>query len=569
MNAERRGFFVRFSGILIALLLMLLPLLLFAPVVFGPKTLIPADALFLFEPFRSAAAELGVSVPQNPLLADLILENYVWKRFLLQALQNRELPLWDPYIFAGHPFLANGQHSGLYPLSIVFYVLPLWRAYGVFTWLQLGLAGVWMYLFARTLGAGRLGSLIAGITFQFSGFMVVSVVHPMIVAGASWLPFILAMVERVFQRWPALGGRPARLPWAVLGAIGLGCQMLAGHAENTYFVLLVTGAYILWRVVYPHPFSSAPLSLSRSAGEGKGVAHRAGSRYEGRLRPLLWLALMLAIGLALGAVQFIPLYEVASLGFRGAQAAPTLEQVLGWAYPPRRLITFLIPNFFGNPAHHTYFDLFQWQNVPFTVNAEGQPILSPDWDVKNYVEGGAYLGLLPLFLATFTVLRVVYSVVRRRRSPAPLLLCTFFILLALFSLACIFGTPVYALVYALPYLHQSHSPFRWVFPLTLSVAVLAAFGADILQQEVGGRVGEGRRPAPAASAAKQAGRPERPIPNRRNGLLRLLLLDASPSAATVLAALAFWGGLFTLVGLALSRIFFARIEPLVELSLIH
>ncbi|MCX8066298.1 MAG: flippase, partial [Anaerolineae bacterium] len=197
-------------------------------------------------------------------------------------------------------------------------------------------------------------------------------------------------------------------------------------------------------------------------------------------------------------------------------------------------------------------------------NAEGQPILSPDWDVKNYVEGGAYLGLLPLFLAALTVWRVTYSVVRRRRSPAPLLPCMFFTLLALFSLACIFGTPVYALVYILPYLHQSHSPFRWVFPLTLSVAALAAFGADVLQQEVRGRVGEGRRPAPAASAAKQGGRPERPISNRRSGLLRLLLLDASPSAVTVLAALAFWGGLFTLVGLAFSRVFFARIEPLVE-----
>ncbi|RME32529.1 MAG: flippase, partial [Thermoflexia bacterium] len=46
--------------------------------------------------------------------------------------------------------------------------------------------------------------------------------------------------------------------------------------------------------------------------------------------------------------------------------------------------------------------------------------------------------------------------------------------------------------------------------------------------------------------------------------LRLLLLDAAPSAATVLAALAFWGGLITLVGLAASRIFFPRIEPLVE-----
>jgi O-antigen/teichoic acid export membrane protein len=554
MNTEKRGF--SFSGSLSVLLLMLLPLLLFAPVVFGPKTLIPADALFLFEPFRSAATDLGVTVPQNPLLADLILENYVWKRLLLQALHNRELPLWDPYIFAGHPFLANGQHSGLYPLSIVFYLLPLWRAYGVFTWLQLGLAGVWMYLFARTLGAGRLGSLIAGITYQFSGFMVVSVVHPMIVAGASWLPFILAMVERVVQQRPALGGRPASLPWALLGALGLGCQMLAGHAENTYFVLLVTGAYIVWRVVLgPHPHPRTP-SPSPAGGRGGGGQGGGG---EGRLRPLLWLALMLALGLALGAVQFIPLYEVASLGFRGAQAAPTLQQVLGWAYPPRRLIAFLIPNFFGNPAHHAYFDLFQGRTVPFTVNAEGQPILSPDWDVKNYVEGGAYLGLLPLFLAALATLRFTFSVFRRRRpasSPFPPAPCLFFILLALFSLACIFGTPVYALVYALPYLHQSHSPFRWVFPLTLSVAVLAALGTDALQQE--------HRDSPQRAQRAQRLKKFFSASSAPSAMTRLLLLDASPSAATVLAALAFWGGLLTLVGLAASRIFFARIEPLVE-----
>ena len=112
----------------IVALLLSLPLLLFAPVVFGPKTLLPADILFQFQPYRAAASQLNVPYPHNHLLADLILENYVWKRFLVEALHTRELPLWDPYLFAGHPFLANGQHSGLYPLSLVFYVLPLWRA---------------------------------------------------------------------------------------------------------------------------------------------------------------------------------------------------------------------------------------------------------------------------------------------------------------------------------------------------------------------------------------------------------------------------------------------------------
>ncbi|MBU0702658.1 MAG: hypothetical protein KKC18_02180, partial [Chloroflexi bacterium] len=307
----------------IIVLLLLLPLLLFAPVVLGHKTLLPADSLFTSEPYLAAADGLGVAAPHNHLIADLILQNYAWKQFLVEAIHNQELPLWDPYIFAGHPFLANGQHSALYPLSLVFYVLPLWRAYGVFAWLQLGLAGIFAYLFARVLGIRRLGGLIAGITFQFSGFMVVSsAAHSMIIAAASWLPFILAMVELVVQQRPALGQRPATLPWALLGALGLGCQMLAGHVENTYFVLLVTGAYALWRLI------------------GESASRRFRDWFVGSRRALMWLALMVALGLALGAVQFVPLYEVVDGSFRSGEAAASLQQVLGWAYPWRRLVTF-------------------------------------------------------------------------------------------------------------------------------------------------------------------------------------------------------------------------------------
>ena len=500
------------------ILLLLLPLLLFAPVALGHKTLLPADNLFLNEPYRSAAAEMEVGYPHNHLVSDMILENYPWKRLILDAIHDRELPLWDPYIFAGHPFLANGQHSALYPLSLVFYVLPLWRAYGIFAWLQLGLAGIFAYLFARVLGVRRLGGLVTGITFQFSGFMIVSAAaHPMIIAGASWLPFILAMVELIVQQRPALGHRPATLPWALLGALGLGCQMLAGHAENTYFVLLVTGAYALWRI------------------SGEAVKRPAGAR-----RAAAWLALMIVLGLALGAVQFLPLYEVVNGSFRSGEAAASLSQVLGWAYPPRRLITFAVPNFFGNPAHHDYFDLFTLRWTPAQVFDDGQYI---DWGMKNYVEGGAYLGLLPLFLVVLAILHLTFDASRFKFHISRLISpVSFFALLSLFSLGCIFGTPLYALVYALPGLEQSHSPFRWVFPLTLSVAILAGFGIQAITD--------------SRNRYLQSSNSQSPTHN-------LFLLKTAFSAESLLAALAFWGGAVTLAGLALSRVFFARIEPLV------
>ncbi|MEK7278731.1 MAG: hypothetical protein AAB427_15375, partial [Chloroflexota bacterium] len=86
----------------------------------------------------------------------------------------------------------------------------------------------------------------------------------------------------------------------------------------------------------------------------------------------------------------------------------TLEQVRAWGYPPRHLLAFFIPNVFGNPAHHGYFDLFIRQWVPATVNALGQPITKIDWGIKNYVEGGAYVGILPMLLAAFGILSIFH-----------------------------------------------------------------------------------------------------------------------------------------------------------------
>ena len=571
----------------IPLLLLLLPLLLFGSVAWGSKTLLPADILYSFEPYRAAAEDFGISYPQNHLLADLILQNYPWKRFLTEAFHNGQLPLWDPYTFAGHPFLANGQHSSLYPLSIIYYVLPLWRAYGVFTWLQLGLAGAFAYLFARVLGVGGLGGLVAGITFQFSGFMIVSIVHPMIIAGASWLPFILAMVELVVQQRPALGGRPASLPWTLLGAAGLGCQILAGHAENTYFVLVVTALYAAWRIggtalanlpgLARFPARASAPGRSSAAAEHSLSEPMSGAP-EGRreavqsiIRPTLWIGLMVALGLTLGAVQLIPLYEVVSTSFRGGEEAASLKQVLSWAYPPRRLITFAVPNFFGNPSHHALFDLFSWRQIPALEHDDGQYVY---WGIKNYVEGGAYLGLLPLLLSVLAVVswgaRRLTSLKTRLPSRAvkrvkPKVGGTaeqaipFFTLLSLFSLGCMFGTPLYAIVYALPFLKQSHSPFRWVFPLTVSVAVLAGFGIEVVQR----KRGRDQEPEDKTAVTEEAQRSEE-SETPGGQLASLFLLGADRSFVSSLAGLAFWGGLVTLAGLILSRVFFAQIEPLVE-----
>src|SRR5690606_36014581 len=98
-----------------------------------------------------------------------------------------------------------------------------------------------------------------------------------------------------------------------------------------------------------------------------------------------------------------------------------------------------------------------------------------------------------------------------------------FAVLAIFALTLMFGLPTYAVFYYLfPGINQLHSPFRWVFALTLSVAVLAGFGMDDLLR------GERRKLARGFGIA---------------------LLGV--------------GGL-TLLGLIASRLFYPQIEPLLD-----
>ncbi|MCL5996389.1 MAG: YfhO family protein [Chloroflexi bacterium] len=228
----------RIATLLCVAFLLVLPLTLFLSVTFGHATLLPADNLFAWQPFRSLAASFGVSQPQNGLLSDLILENYPWKRFIIDSIRQGELPLWNPYLFGGIPFLAAGQHSALYPFSILYYLLPLDKAYGWFTVLNLGLAGIFFFIFMRTLGLSRASSTLAGVAYQLSGFMIVSVVFPMIIAAAAWLPLILTMVELVIRQQKALRGQPERAheppaesPARPAGQRTLGIHRGAGHHD--------------------------------------------------------------------------------------------------------------------------------------------------------------------------------------------------------------------------------------------------------------------------------------------------------------------------------------------------
>jgi O-antigen/teichoic acid export membrane protein len=331
-----------------------------------------------------------------------------------------------------------------------------------------------MYTFGRVLRLHRAAALFAGVGYMFSGFLIVSVVFTMFIAAVPWLPALLAVIELIIRKQESKGtGHYSPIPYVAVGAAIVGMVALAGHPELVYYTLLVAGGYTLVRLI-------ATWRLLGRLPDPAGRTRRM-------LELALWLLALVALGLALGAAQLLPLAELLPLNFR--QGSASLDQVRGWAWPSRHVLTFALPDIFGNPSHHFWFDPWQRQWVQATVDAQGRAVDTIDWGIKNYVEGGNYLGIATWLLAAVAVGTTAGRLFGKRRSAAEWLEqpglrpvhVGFFVGLALLSLLFAFGTPLYALLfYGLPGWNQLHSPFRWVFPFTLSTVMVAGGGLDLL-----------------------------------------------------------------------------------------
>ncbi|MGI8912235.1 MAG: YfhO family protein, partial [Chloroflexota bacterium] len=429
------------------LVLLLLPCLFFWPALIGRAVLLPLDNLLFMQPWRSLlpGVDPGFTTPHNALIGDMIVQNLGWKRFLADQLRHGHLPLWNPDMLGGAPFLAAGQYQALYPLGTFFLLLPPAWAYGPYTAFHLGLAGVFTFGFLRLIGERRPGALVGAVTFAFCGSLVTSVLWPQMIGGMIWLPAVLACVEL------ALRAGPIRLLAVVGGALAIALQILAGHLEISFYVLFTTAAYAAWRL--------APLFWRRT---WRGGVTQAGL-----------LLLMGVLGIGLADAQLLPFVEAISRNFRDGSA--TLADVRGWALPLRQVVTYVVPDFFGNPAQHQYLDLFSGQVVPVGLTADGAPTSPPQtafWGIKNYVEAASYVGILPLLLAPL-------GLFGRRNRPS-----TFFGAAMVVALLLTFGTPLYGVLFRLvPGFGQIHTAFRWVYVNSFAVAVLAAMGTNWLLEQ--------------------------------------------------------------------------------------
>lgn len=410
--------------ILIFLFLLLISLAFFHKSVFEGKVLLPLDTAFNTDVLWKDARPSDFAGAQNGLLTDVVTLFYPWKYVARQAILAGEMPLWDPYSFCGHPLLADYQSAVFYPINFLFYLLPLEQAFAATAVLRLLVAMTFTFLLGRELGLTRCGAVLAAVAFALSSPMVAWQNFP-IGSAFIWLPAILWLSER------ALRLRQAR--YTVLTGLVLGIQFLAGHPETSAHMLLLWGLCLLWRGI----------PQARQNGWKSTTAHL-----------LKFVALAMALGLALAAVEILPfletLYHSVELIAKGSRS-PSIQLWASGAWLLwTTLITLIFPDFYGNPVlGHNRF----W------------------FPLSNYNEMTIYFGLLPLFLALLGV-AAWRSDWRSRLFTAA----------AILALGVALQFPVLVALDRLPPLNMvSNSRLRLVF--VFACALLAGLGADRLRRD--------------------------------------------------------------------------------------
>lgn len=191
-----------------------------------------------------------------------------------------KVPLWNPYIGDGRPFLADGQSAVFSVFSIPSYILPFWKSLAVVAILKLFIAAFGTYLLARTLGLRFGGALLSGLVFAFGTFFVVWLAWPLSSVFA-FIPWALMLTELLIRR-------PGRLTVAGLAAV-IGIQFLSGHPESSFHLVFTTIVFFIFRAL---------LHRHRQKGDLRSL-----------VRPALAFTISLLSGVALAALMLIPFAE--------------------------------------------------------------------------------------------------------------------------------------------------------------------------------------------------------------------------------------------------------------------
>ena len=292
-------------------LIVLFTAAFFAPELFGGRIAATAN-MARWYPWRSDATAAQIAAPShNP---DCNLSYYPRRAVLHDAWRSKELPLWNPYAFAGAPFLADVQAGVFYPPNWVLAPFDPRHQLGVFLFLHAAWGGLGLFVLVRRAGVSPAIAALAGCAFALNGYFAKHFGQPPFLATAAWVPWLLAAALAARDRPTARGAAALGVTAALL--------FLAGQPQTAAHAALAVALVLAVREV-----------ASPALG---GPRMRAAAAFAGGV----------ALAGLVAAVQLLPTADLAS---RSARAELPYETIVSGAFHPVDAVRLVVEEFFGSP----------------------------------------------------------------------------------------------------------------------------------------------------------------------------------------------------------------------------
>jgi len=267
-----------------------------------------------------------VPFPKGSEFTDLLISHYPNGHFLRRSiLEQHVIPLWNPGILSGAPFLEN-------PLS-GFWYLPGWLAliwdspasWFLLETIHLVWGGLGMYLFLRRKGCSKGASILGGITFELMPKVIAHLAagHVSLVFAISWTPWLL--LAEIQSKNTKFSFKPG-LIWAFILFADI---RWAAYAIILWFLFMLRNTFL-------------------------SEVHDTGDRFslEKLLRQFfIWIA-QVFFALGVSSPFLIPFYKFVKLSTRSLLQ---IEESMELSLPPKYLLGYLFPDFGGYAEWIVYF----------------------------------------------------------------------------------------------------------------------------------------------------------------------------------------------------------------------
>ncbi len=123
-----------------------------------------------------------------------------YRDFAAQALREGRVPLWNPYLFMGAPFLANSQAGVFYPLNWLLAWVDTARALDWAIVVHIFIAASGVYVFARSRLSLSIGAaFLAAVSFGLGGYLGTQIEHVNQLQGLAWLGWLFLVYDKVIR----------------------------------------------------------------------------------------------------------------------------------------------------------------------------------------------------------------------------------------------------------------------------------------------------------------------------------------------------------------------------------